>query len=204
MKLGLALICAALIAVIGRSAFDVPGELSPLPTAQPFVGVTAKSADDAPGAIDAKVATILERPVFSPDRRMQEPRAAVEVANIESELAPESMQNAAPRLAGIMTSSTGALALFVRGNGQYASVRAGAVIDGWTIARIERQSVVLLSMDRRLVVAPTAINPSPTPVTESSIVRVARRTAPGEAAARPIVPAAATERAHAQQDRREP
>jgi hypothetical protein len=101
--------------------------------------------------MEAAITEILEHPLFSPTRH---PPEVLSVANVEetSEKAPPQLQG---RLAGVMIRPGVREALFARAGQKPIAVRVGGVIDGWKIAAIEPDRVILSSAFGTQTLRPT-------------------------------------------------
>jgi hypothetical protein len=137
--------------------------------------------------LDDMVTTILERPLFTAGRR---PPAAPAVAApvVEEKTAPEIRG----RLAGVMIGPDTREALFERDGEKPQAVRLGELIDGWTLAVIEADRVVLRSSFGEKTLEPAMAQraqPPRVPVVRPrpAVNRVAPAPVPA-AAARPGVP----------------
>lgn len=142
----LLLASAALVMVIAA-------EIAPWPRGAGGSGPAAagRPADAAgPGAsrrtdseLGRWVAAILDRPLFSPDRRPA-PGAPTAVAGA-----------GVPRLTGIVMAPEEAVAIFRRANGaKPLVVRAGELVDGWVVSTIGANGVDLRKADARMTVTP--------------------------------------------------
>ena len=104
----------------------------------------AGAADQAPDDVDTQVASILERPLFAPDRRgPPAPKTADQGAGAANRAAPE----ITGRLGGITIGpGDDKEAVFERGEGEKPLVvKEGDDVDGWTVSSIEPDKVVLTS-----------------------------------------------------------
>lgn len=183
MKSLLAVLCVVLVGVIARSAFDWPREAVDIRANAPLASL-ATVAGDGKSSSEALIADIVARPLFNPDRRMHSVATVVDASDIEPTVMP--MQGPPPRLAGVMSSPNGAEALFSRDRG-FVSARAGDMIDGWTVARIEDQRVVLLGMSGELVLEPTGTRTGGKPPAALGVTSINQRPTPAWAAANPAM-----------------
>ena len=131
------------VAPIGAPGPSTPAEISP----------SAAAIAELPPL--ATYSSVFDRPLFSPSRRP-----------------PADAKNATPgigieryRLLGVMTAGATRRALLADGN-RRVEIAEGAALDGWTVARIEQDRVVLSQPGRAAVLAlPRAAgaNPADTP-----------------------------------------
>jgi hypothetical protein len=127
--------CAGLFLIIAAELFALP-EQSDFPSEE--TGGTSAEIETLapmPGA-EAKIDAILERPLFSPGRRPPE------VASAAHEEAPRQIKG---RLAGVTIRPGVREALFMREGQKPVPVNVGGDIEGWTIAAIEPDRVILSS-----------------------------------------------------------
>jgi hypothetical protein len=122
-------------AVVGEIADRPTGEIKSLVArTQPAPAAPVTSAVPIANRSETWPAILLGRPLFAPDRRPV-PEAAGPVPH---EMPPP------PRLSGIVLSPSLRLAIFESNHTTRAIVVAdGGVIDGWTVAMIEADSVTL-------------------------------------------------------------
>jgi hypothetical protein len=99
--------------------------------------------------IDAMVAGILQRPLFSGSRLPLE-----EVVDIDEEGVAEP-QPFLSRLTGVIIRPDGREALFERDGDRPIGVKEGGAIDGWTVKEIRLDRVVLSTADGDKVLQPT-------------------------------------------------
>jgi hypothetical protein len=150
VKSALVVLCVVCCALIARAWVAWPPESL---AAQPGVlpdEMLSPARDGLLTTTDSQVATILGRPAFSPDRRQP---AAVATAGTES---GSGASPTPPRLAGILMSPGNVEALFDGGGGRYLTARRGDVVDGWTVALIDGQHVVVIGAAGEVVLSPTA------------------------------------------------
>jgi hypothetical protein len=100
--------------------------------------------------VDALVEEILGQPLFSPSRQPADAAAPEEVAETVKE--PPKMPG---RLAGMSIRPEGREALFEREGQKPIAVKEGEQIDGWTVASIQPDQVVLRSSIGEQTVKPT-------------------------------------------------
>lgn len=155
----LALSTAAILALgagnllLSKTAVDIgPIAFAPLPQAKAQTQAAAKG-DDAvqPG----QGSEALSRPLFSPTRREYQP-PPVPVAP-PAEIAPLVQPTVVPipsfRLIGIRRTGPDAAALLSVSPDQKAEwALVGAIVEGWTIERVDSHSVALRLADRSTVV----------------------------------------------------
>ena len=126
---------AAALLLVGASplAAILAWELGAFSAAEPVSAPHARRAVAAPLAPVSDhtaewVATILARPLFSPDRRPPSEASAARVGG-----APEGL----PRLAGVVVGPFGRSAIFVPDGRKPMVVTEGGRIDAWTVRSIE-------------------------------------------------------------------
>lgn len=100
-------------------------------------------------ALDDSIHTILERPLFAPDRR-----AIAEQAAGEQQAAAPTPPPLPDRLAGVMLGPDEREALFSSPGQKPVAVAVGGAIGGWTVSTIELDRVVLTSAFGERVLAP--------------------------------------------------
>jgi hypothetical protein len=121
-------------------------------------GAVDQSADD----VDTQVASILDRPLFAPDRRgPPAPKAPDQSAGPAGRAAPE----ITGRLGGItLGPGDDKEAVFERGDGEKPLVvKEGDDVDGWTVSSIESDKVVLTSTFGQRELQPTFGSPGDAP-----------------------------------------
>jgi hypothetical protein len=137
----LAGLCAALLLIIAAELFHTVNQ-NDSASAVAIGNTTAEIKRTAPAFdIEAMVEVILERPLFSPSRQPPEVLTATHIEET-LEKAPSQLHG---RLAGMMISPGTREALFARGGQRPIAVKVGGEIDGWTIAAIEPDRVILSS-----------------------------------------------------------
>ena len=151
VQLALATLCAGLLLVIAAEIFQMGNQnsfRSVVSTASTTAGVkTSVPMLD----MEAAVAGILERPLFSLARRPPELLSAAN-AKETSETAPPQLHG---RLAGVMIRPDAREALFARKGQRPIAVKIGGEIDGWKISAIEPDRVTLSSAFGIRTVRPT-------------------------------------------------
>ena len=150
IQLALAALCVGLLLIIAAQLFQMRSQDVPL-SLKPAAATTAVEARVPPLAVEAAVAEILERPLFSPARQ---PLEVLSVSN-----AGENSGDAPPRLhgrlAGVMIRPGAREALFARVGQRPIAVKVGGEVDGWKIAAIEPDRVILSSAFGIQTVRPT-------------------------------------------------
>jgi hypothetical protein len=139
IQFALAGLCAGLLLVITAEVFHAVSR-NDSAAVEAVESTTAKIKRTAPGAVtEAIVDVILARPLFSASRH---PPVEVSAANPEeiSEAAPPQLHG---RLAGVMIRPGMREALFARVGQRPIAVKVGGEIDGWMIAAIELDRVIL-------------------------------------------------------------
>jgi hypothetical protein len=145
LRLGLTSLCIGLAAVIaGEIYFALPDYGTQ--AAEPERNAAARIGILAPPNIDADVAEILERPLFSQNRAASPAASAEET---DEGKGPQQLQR---RLSGVMISPDGREALFQHDGEKPVAVKLGGQIDGWTVASVEPDHVVLKSGIGQLIV----------------------------------------------------
>jgi hypothetical protein len=153
---------ATLIALAATIAFelrDAVSRPSPIPVASPgygqgdttdvATGVSVKTRDDR------QVATILGRPLFSPDRRPMEVEGEADAG--------------LGRLTGVMVTEAGKTAIFAgSANEKPLVVREGAHIGRYVIASINADGVTIIGSGGQRVLHPS-FDPSPPPVRTTEV-----------------------------------
>ena len=149
LHIALAILCVSLFAVIAAEETFLVSDVEALPNYAPPPPATV----DPPIAVDNVdnlVATLLERPLFTPGRRPPPPPPSATEATAA---------NAAPelhaRLAGMTVGPGEREALFAREGGAVVAVKEQQEIDGWTVTTIATDKVVLSSAFGERVLQPT-------------------------------------------------
>lgn len=150
IQLALAGLCASLLLVIAAELFQMGGQKDS-PSTKAAARLTVVKARVPPLNMEAAIAEILERPLFSPARH---PPEVLSASN------PEETSNEPPprlhgRLAGVIIRPGTREALFARTGQKPIGVRIGGEIDGWRIAAIEPDRVILSSAFGTQTVRPT-------------------------------------------------
>jgi hypothetical protein len=156
-------VCLVLSAIVITEMSVAISDRATLPGgAQNAAGTGEEQSPDDP---DTMAQSILDRPIFSPDRRgPPAPKSADMSASSADKAAPEIRG----RLAGV-TLGPGEKreAVFARGEGEKPLVvREGDEVDGWTVSSIEPSRVVLTSTFGQRSIEPTfgAVGETPPPV----------------------------------------
>ena len=149
-KVALAGLCAGLLLIIAAELFVANQEefqSAEVPPRTPDASKAFRPAFD----MESAIAIILERPLFSPNRDLPDPTLGWPQR--------ETSENAPPqlgaRLAGVMIRPGVREALFARAGQKPIPVKIGGEIDGWTIAVIEFDRVVLANDFGSQIVRPT-------------------------------------------------
>jgi hypothetical protein len=141
---------SVVLMVVVAAEFDLAVsdvEASPGPAPGGSVAIVEPPA--APD-FDALAEEILQRPVFSPDRKPPA-EAPVEAEPVEVKAPPELKS----RLAGVIIGPDDKEAFFARDAETSKSVKEGDEIDGWTVTSIEPDRVTLKSDFGEKTVEPT-------------------------------------------------
>ena len=150
IQLAFAGLCAGLLLLIAAELFQMRGQnLSP--SLKAAVGMTAVNARVPQLDMEAAVAEILARPLFSPARK---PLQILSVSNA-GEISGDTPPQLHGRLAGVMIRPGAREALFTRAGQRPIAVKVGGEIDGWKIAAIEPDRVILSSAFGSQTVRPT-------------------------------------------------
>jgi len=135
-RLALVGLCAALaVVVVAEIARVMPR--SDEPRDDRAVDVAKAVGQLAPPDIDANIAGILERPLFSASRAAPEKEVADDDADSDGD---EPLDR---RLSGVVIGPEGREALFQRSQDKSVAVNVGGKLDGWTVTEIESDHVVL-------------------------------------------------------------
>jgi hypothetical protein len=146
-----------------------------------------------PPNIDALVAEILERPLFSASRQ------PADVASEQVAEAPKEPPKMPGRLEGVTIRPEAREALFEREGQKPIAVKEGQEIEGWTVASIQPDQVLLKSSAGEQIVKPTngaGIKPAQMqamnkkPAVKKSNPAVGAAVGPGRPPAQPARPAA--------------
>jgi len=140
----LLLAAGGLVAVIALEVSNAPhGDVAPLrEQATPAASSTSRPIANHTGDW---VATILARPLFSPDRRPATVATAVDGSRLVG----------LPRLTGIMVGPFGRSAIFATGDAKPLVVQEGARVASYTVKSIESMQVRLLGPDGEQVLHPS-------------------------------------------------
>jgi hypothetical protein len=125
-------VAAAAAAVLDAARPHAPPPAAPRPSVSADVGA-AEPAAPAPPALTA-FAAIADRPLFSPDRR---PPAAVATGSPTTGAAPPPLA-----LLGVAGFDDDRVAIARLGDA-VLRLRAGAVVDGWTVAAVDPRALTL-------------------------------------------------------------
>lgn len=161
LYMGLSCLCLVFTMIIASEFTLTISNVAASPSDRP--------ADDASGAsdqpadsVDTQIASILDRPLFAPDRRgPPAPKVPDQSAGPAARAAPE----ITGRLGGI-TIGPGDVkqAVFERGDGEKPLVvKEGDDVDGWTVSSIESDKVVLTSTFGQRELQPTFGTPGDAP-----------------------------------------
>ncbi len=155
LHIALAILCVGLLAVIAAEETYLVSDVEALPNYAP-PPVASVEPPLAVDDVENLIATILDRPLFTPGRRPPPPPpTAPEAAKVAPELRA--------RLAGMTVGPGEREALFARDNGATVAVKERQAIDGWTVASIATDKVVVRSSFGERVLRPT---PDPRPPRE--------------------------------------
>jgi hypothetical protein len=149
LRLALLALCVGLASAVAAEAYVL------MPTASTPSGLVAqkkavRAQIEEPADIDPMVAEILARPLFT-STRMPPAIPAADEETVEEQQPPRLQA----RLAGITLGPDAREALFQRDGEQAIPVRIGGEIDGWKVAAIQLDRVVLTSEFGKQVVKPT-------------------------------------------------
>ena len=150
IQLTLAGLCVGLLFVIAAELVHMRGH-NASPSLKAVAGTTAVKAPVTALDMEAAIAEILERPLFSPARHPPE----VQFASNSEETSNETPPQIHGRLAGVMIRPGTREALFARVGQRPVAVKIGGEIDGWRIAAIEMDRVVLSSVFGTQTLRPT-------------------------------------------------
>jgi len=143
--LGAASIAAVSTFVVARQPGKASAPAAPI-RARPVAVTELRSPN-----VDALVAEILQRPLFSPTRQPPDQSSAPEAAEAEKEpLKPPGRLEGTAILPGMRE------ALFEREGDKPLAVKVGQNIDGWTVTSIEPDRVILHSDDGEQIVKPAS------------------------------------------------
>jgi hypothetical protein len=142
--IGLLVIGAGLVAIIAWELGKAPTADVALPHPRVLVPGTPVQASETDHTLDW-VATVLARPLFSPDRR-----PAAETATVGGSSVP-----GLPRLTGILVGPFGRQAIFATNGRKPIVVEEGARIDAYTVKSIDVAQVRLLGPEGVRVLNPS-------------------------------------------------
>ncbi len=170
---GLCLVLAGIIAAEFNLKID---KVAASPTDQAAAD-SAAGDDQTPDDADTQIASILERPLFAPDRRgPPPPKADQPIGSAAGRAAPE----ITGRLGGITIGpGEDKEAVFERGEGEKPLVvKEGDDVDGWTVSSIEADKVILTSTFGQREIQPTfgASGEAPPPRTKPAFQKEAAGT----------------------------
>jgi general secretion pathway protein N len=142
---------------------------SPQSVIESFATVAAARVSEPPDIVlrpalpIEQFASIAERPLFNPDRKPDPEPPPPEAAK-----APTALGDLAQvHLVGLIGSKDAQLALVRRADSQIVTLRAGDVLDGWKVAKIDAEGVALDGGDRqdslKIPVAENRAPPAPVP-----------------------------------------
>lgn len=151
---GIALVLGALLAWEAMAPADDPPPLSPAP-ASPAQAQAAASPDL--GILNDLAATMLARPLFSPDRRLAPPGTPVAAAAANEDL---------PRLAAVIVGPRGGLAIFEDGSGRPHLAAEGDALGRFKVGAIAPGQVSLLASEGERVLRPKYARSGSTPVSQ--------------------------------------
>jgi hypothetical protein len=106
---------------------------------------TAEAAGPGLGILSDLGATVLARPLFSPDRRLAPPGAPAQVADIAEAL---------PRLAAVIVGPHGGLAIFEDGSGRPRIAAEGDTVGHFKVGAIAPGQVSLIASEGERVLRP--------------------------------------------------
>jgi hypothetical protein len=160
-------VCLVLAVIIAAEFNLTINNVAASPTDRPGEDAAA-GGDPAPDDADTQIASILDRPLFAPDRRGPPPPKTDQAAGPVGKAAPE----ITGRLGGITIGpGEDKEAVFERGEGEKPLVvKEGDDVDGWTVSSIEPDKVVLTSTFGQREIQPTfgASGETPPPRNKSS------------------------------------
>ncbi len=148
--LALGMVFAALLGAEILTADDMTAARSPVPPMPAMPPVAGARGAFSPGALADRAERLLERPLFSADRRMPaakegpEPGAAAGV-----------VFDGLPRLSGIVVGPAARHAIFTDPNGKPVRVSIGAAIGRFTVRAIEPGQVTVIGTEGEQVLHPT-------------------------------------------------
>ena len=131
--------------------------------------------------VDALSETITARPLFTPGRRPPQPKQAAQSTVAPPPPKPPEIRG---RLAGVVLGPGEREALFARLGEKPLAISVGGEIDGWTVASIDADQVVLTSAFGQRVMHPTegergeGVVPRPRPPAKRPVQLPVKRVAP--------------------------
>jgi hypothetical protein len=165
LYLGIGGLCL-LLAMIIASEFNLTiSDVAASPSDRPADDATG-AVDQAPDDVDTQIASILDRPLFAPNRRgPPAPKTPDQSSGSAGRAAPE----ITGRLGGITIGpGDDKEAVFERGEGEKPLVvKEGDDVDGWTVSSIEPDKVVLTSTFGHREIQPTFGDPTDAPLPRS-------------------------------------
>jgi hypothetical protein len=139
--------------LLGHGTDAAPVSVSPVPVAaKPVTGKDLKRGEEPAENLDSMVSEILERPLFSPSRQSADKPDSEDVAQAPPPPPPPQLP---ARLAGMNIRPETRQALFeVQAGQKLTAVSEGQEINGWTVASIQPDQVVLRSTAGEQVMKP--------------------------------------------------
>ncbi len=131
---------------------------APLP-ANPQPVQTRAPSTPGIGILTDLTATVLARPLFSPDRRLAPPGPAVPVVETAEEL---------PRLAAVIVGPSGGLAIFEDASGRPHVAAEGDSLGRFKVGAIAPGLVSLITPEGERVLRPKYATPAGTPVAQNA------------------------------------
>jgi hypothetical protein len=150
IQLALAVLCVGLLLIIVTELSHIRRQ-NLARSLKAAAGTTAVKGRIPQLDVEAAVAEILERPLFMPARQPVDVLSASNTGVISAG-APPQLRG---RLAGMMVRPGARAALFTRAGQRPITVKVGGEIDGWKIAAIETDRVILSSDFGTQTVKPT-------------------------------------------------
>jgi len=171
---------AVFAALLDHGTDATPVSVSPVPiAAKPDTGKDLKKGEEPTENLDSMVSEILERPLFSPSRQSADKPDSEGVAQAPPPPPPPQLP---ARLAGTNIRHDARQALFEVQAGQKAiALSEGQEINGWTVASIQPDQVVLRSTAGEQVMKPGHLA---RPAAARSL-QIRKPAAPGKPGARP-------------------
>jgi hypothetical protein len=141
--LSFGLLMVSMVAFVSEDSGDASASNEPV-----RLPPTAVTQHVGPPDIDALIAEILERPLFSPSRQ------PAEAAPEQISETPTAQPKMPGRLEGVSIRPEAREALFEREGANPIAVKEGQEIDGWTVASIRPDQVLLKSVAGEQIVRP--------------------------------------------------